>query len=156
MQSLTLILFFMGLIFLMTALSLSAKAHYNFVPNKEEEEEVDPLRPIMMTWQLSSSQKGGWVEKKWPYLRPKKKEDTLCNMKTLTFQGILDVFWVKISDHKGTIYWVRIDGSSSYFSPFEFWRTLFFAVFLWWMEFGQILHDLFAFFFYFFPPICTS
>ena len=59
MQSLTLILFFMGLIFLMTALSLSAKAHYNFVPNKEEEEEVDPLRPIMMTWQLSSSQKGG-------------------------------------------------------------------------------------------------
>ena len=58
---------FFPLLNLMTAFSLSAKAHYNFVPNKGDpiSSSYSHQSPIMMTWHLSRS-KG----QKMPYLLP--------------------------------------------------------------------------------------
>ena len=65
---------FFPLLKLMTAFSLSAKAHYNFVPNKGDpiSSSYSHQSPIMMTWHLSRS-KG----QKMPYLLP---YSSVCRM----------------------------------------------------------------------------
>ena len=84
---------FFPLLKLMTAFSLSAKAHYNFVPNKGDpiSSSYSHQSPIMMTWHLSRS-KG----QKMPYLLPYSSvcrmvptQLSICNRRRATYNRIL-------------------------------------------------------------------